>query len=105
MPLKTGEFYSTQDCRKTLAEMVASLLREWNMRKRVYPKWVEGGRMTAEKAQHEIDCMEAAHQVLTRVLAAHQVLTRVLELQETSQEMIAEEKKRQQRNEQTKLEL
>ena len=95
MPLKTGEFYSTQDCRKTLAEMVASLLREWNMRKRVYPKWVEGGRMTAEKAQHEIDCMEAAHQVLTRVL----------ELQEISQEMIAEEKKRQQRNEQTKLEL
>lgn len=33
--------------------------REVKMRKRVYPRWVEQGRMTQEKADEEIALMEA----------------------------------------------
>lgn len=31
--------------------------RELAMRRRVYPKWVESGRMTQETADREIACM------------------------------------------------
>lgn len=33
--------------------------RELEMRRRVYPKWVESGRMSAGRAEHEIACMAA----------------------------------------------
>jgi hypothetical protein len=33
--------------------------REAKMRRRVYQRWVEQGRMTQKQADHEIACMEA----------------------------------------------
>jgi len=33
--------------------------RELSMRKRVYPRWVESGKMTQAQATHEIAVMEA----------------------------------------------
>lgn len=32
--------------------------RELKMRQRVYPRWIEAGRLTSEKAAHEIAVME-----------------------------------------------
>lgn len=44
--------FSTDDKR-------AALEREIRMRKRVYPRWVQEGRMRAEVAEREIRLMEA----------------------------------------------
>jgi hypothetical protein len=38
------------------------------MRKNVYPKWVMAGRMEAEKADHEINCMQAVYNTLAGLL-------------------------------------
>lgn len=43
----------------TAAEKLACVTRELNMRRRVYPRWVESGKMTQAKADHEIRVMEA----------------------------------------------
>jgi len=42
----------------TDADKLRSLEREIKMRRRVYPRWVEAGRMTQQHADHEIACME-----------------------------------------------
>lgn len=44
---------------KTLTEMLACALRELSLRKSCYPKWIEQGRLTQEKADHEIECMRS----------------------------------------------
>ena len=44
----------------SIQDALASAQREVALRKRVYPRWVQQGRMTAEKAESEIKCMEAA---------------------------------------------
>lgn len=41
------------------SEKHATVLREITMRRRVYPRWVEAGRMTQAKATREIDIMVA----------------------------------------------
>jgi hypothetical protein len=43
----------------TLDQQVACARRELALRRNVYPKWIEARKMTAEKAQWEIDTMEA----------------------------------------------
>lgn len=43
----------------TASEKLACVLRELNMRRRVYPRWVENGKMTQAKADAEIRIMEA----------------------------------------------
>ena len=43
----------------TAEEKLACVKRELAMRHRVYPSWVDKGRMTSEKAAHEIAVMEA----------------------------------------------
>lgn len=43
----------------TTADKLACAERELKMRKRVYPRWIEDGRMSAGKAAHEIAAMEA----------------------------------------------
>jgi hypothetical protein len=48
----------------TMQEQIACIRRELAMRERVYPKWVQAGRMEAEKADHEINCMQAVHDTL-----------------------------------------
>lgn len=44
----------------TLEAQIACVERELKMRLRVYPRWVEAGRMTQAKADAEIGAMEAA---------------------------------------------
>lgn len=39
--------------------------REIAMRKRVYPRWIEQGRMTQKKADDEIAAMEAVLETVT----------------------------------------
>ena len=36
--------------------------REYNMRKHVYPRWVQQGKMTQKKADYELAVMEAIAQ-------------------------------------------
>ena len=43
----------------TPAEKVACIEREIAMRERVYPRWVEQGRMTQSKADSELRIMRA----------------------------------------------
>jgi hypothetical protein len=43
-----------------IAEVLACCQREAALRKRVYPRWVQQGRMTEEKSAYEISRMEAA---------------------------------------------
>jgi hypothetical protein len=43
----------------TIEEQVACVEREIKMRRRVFPRWVEAGRMTQAKADAEIAAMEA----------------------------------------------
>ena len=82
-----SEYYTTQDSEVSLEQMAACARREFNLRQRVYPRWVQEGRMTAEKAQHEIRVMESIYYTLFRLK----------ELQEASEEMKALEEKRQQK--------
>ncbi len=49
----------------TLEAMIACVRRELAMRKNVYPKWVQSGRMKAEEADHQINCMQAVHDTLS----------------------------------------
>lgn len=43
----------------TAADKLAAAEREVKFRKRVYPRFIEDGRMSAGKAAHEVACMEA----------------------------------------------
>lgn len=42
-----------------LSDMIACVEREIAMRERVYPRWVESGRMTQDKADWELRVMRA----------------------------------------------
>lgn len=48
----------------SLDEQIACVKREIAMRERVYPKWVEKGRMPQDKADHELSAMKAVLQTL-----------------------------------------
>jgi hypothetical protein len=48
----------------SLADQIASVRREIAMRERVYPKWVNAGRMKAEAAEREIAAMRAVLETL-----------------------------------------
>lgn len=43
----------------TTADKLACAERELAMRLRVYPRWVEEGKMSADKAKREVACMAA----------------------------------------------
>ena len=43
----------------TIEQQIACVKREIAVRKSVYPKWVMSGRMKAEAADHEINCLIA----------------------------------------------
>lgn len=43
--------------KKTFEQLLACATRELGMRERIYPKWIALGKMSAEKAEHEIECM------------------------------------------------
>lgn len=52
----------------TIEAQITCIRRELAMRKNVYPKWVASGRMKAEAADHEINCMQAVHDTLTALI-------------------------------------
>jgi hypothetical protein len=63
---------------KSISELIASARRELAMRKNVYPKWVDKGKMKPIQAQYELECQEAIVAVLeaeaeTRAVADAQV--------------------------------
>jgi len=43
----------------TDADKLACAIRELKMRQKVYPRWVEEGKMSEGKAAHELACIEA----------------------------------------------
>lgn len=79
----------------SLVEMLACARRELALRTNVYPRWIQAGRMTQEKAKHEIDCMAAIVNQIEKC--------RLLE--EVSNEILAAEEKRKALNEQPQLPL
>ena len=50
-----------------LAEQLTCVAREIAMRERVYPRWVESGRMTQKKAEFELAAMRAVHRTLQKL--------------------------------------
>lgn len=48
----------------TIDEQMACVEREIKMRRRVYPRWVQDGRMTQAKADSEVRAMEAVAETL-----------------------------------------
>ncbi len=62
----------------TTADMLACARREVRMRQRVYLRWVSEGRMTAEKAQHEIACMQGIVALLAPMVEAEKPQGRLL---------------------------
>ena len=42
-----------------LRDQIACVIREIGMRRRVYPRWIESGRMHQEESDREIARMEA----------------------------------------------
>lgn len=42
-----------------ILEQIQSVRRELQKRRNFYPKWVNKGKMTQQKADYEISCMEA----------------------------------------------
>ncbi len=51
----------------SLTEQIAAVEREVRMRRRVYPRWVESGKLTAGAAEREIAAMEATAATLRRL--------------------------------------
>lgn len=51
----------------TIEDQIKAVEREINMRRRVYPKWVENKRMSQEKADKEIAAMQAVLETLKEV--------------------------------------
>jgi hypothetical protein len=51
----------------TIEQQIAAVVRELRLRRQMYPLWIQGGRLTQQKADYEIAAMEA---VLETVRAA-----------------------------------
>lgn len=64
---------------KDIQEQIRCVSREIGMRESVYPKWVESKRMSAAKAQLEIEGMEAVLATLKDV-QLYQTLVKSLSL-------------------------
>ncbi len=60
---------------KPMVELLASARRELALRRRVYPRWVESGRISEDQAAHEIQCMSD----ICEVLELRKVLAEVTE--------------------------
>lgn len=53
----------------TLADQIAELKRELALRRRVYPRWVENGKLSYEMSTHRIGAMQAAVETLEKLQA------------------------------------
>jgi hypothetical protein len=58
----------------TLEQQIASVKREIAMRERVYPRWVESGRLVQVRADHEIAAMKAVLETLQAAAAKETLL-------------------------------
>ena len=58
----------------TLAQLAACAAREVMMRRRVYPRWVQHGRMSQEKADAEIAMMQAIADMLDQQAVSERLL-------------------------------
>ena len=52
----------------TLDEQIRCVKREIDYRKRLYPVWVQNGKMTQNDANYQIECMEC---VLNSLVVLH----------------------------------
>jgi hypothetical protein len=59
----------------TLTEQIAEANREWALRRKCYPGWVEAGRMTPEEAAYHLRCQWAIVTTLRRLEAEEQQLS------------------------------
>ena len=50
----------------TLAEQIAEAQRELALRRKLYPGWVEQGRLTHAAAYHQLACMAAIVETLRK---------------------------------------
>ena len=58
-----------------LAELIACIDRELSMREKVYPRWVEAGKLTPVKASRELALMRAVRDRIVLAEAEHTVLS------------------------------
>jgi len=52
----------------TLTEQIKGVRREIDYRKRLYPRWVQDGKMTQQEANYQIELMEYVLNTLQAVL-------------------------------------
>lgn len=52
----------------TLHDQLKCAQRELNLRRRVYPSWIARGKMSGQKADHEIAAMEAIVDTLSELM-------------------------------------
>lgn len=52
----------------TLTEQIKGVRREIDYRKRLYPRWVQDGKMTQQEANYQIELMEYVLNTLHAVL-------------------------------------
>lgn len=57
-----------------LTAQIASIERELKFRARVYPRFVEQGKMTAAQSKHETECMQAVLETLRKVEAKERLI-------------------------------
>lgn len=57
-----------------ITAQIECVRREIAMRRRVYPRWVHQARMSQEKADHEIDAMEAVLETLREIAAKERLI-------------------------------
>jgi len=53
----------------SLADQIAELKRELALRRRVYPRWVENGKLSYEMSTHRMGAMQAAVETLEKLQA------------------------------------
>ena len=51
----------------TLDEQIAEAQRELALRRQCYPAWVKSGKLDAQDAYHQLQCMEAIVKTLQRL--------------------------------------
>lgn len=51
-------------------EQIAEVSREITMRERIYPRWIETGRLSPKVAEHQTEAMKAALVTLKAVASA-----------------------------------
>lgn len=52
----------------TLQDQIICIRREIAMRNKVYPRWIENGKMKQDKAAWEVKCMENVLESLHRLV-------------------------------------